>query len=97
MVGGAGNDVLIGDGDDDHFVFETGNGIDTVTDFQAGRRGGDVIDLSSWGFTSIDDLLITNDRAGTHIHLDGDRAGHDKVILLGVGANALHADDFIFS
>ena len=51
LIGGAGDDTLTGNAGDDVFVFASGHGSDTITDFDAGV---DKIDLSA--FTTIKEL-----------------------------------------
>ncbi|GAB5445748.1 Hint domain-containing protein [Gymnodinialimonas sp.] len=40
LDGGTGNDVLTGGDGDDTFIYQTGDGHDTITDFNAGNSGG---------------------------------------------------------
>ncbi|HEX9858990.1 MAG TPA: calcium-binding protein, partial [Paracoccaceae bacterium] len=57
LFGGKGNDMLTGGGGADRFVFNTGDGHDTITDFQ---NGIDRIDLRGWSaVTGINDLRNT--------------------------------------
>ena len=49
LTGGAGVDRMAGNGGADVFVFATGSGTDTVTDF---TDGADRIDLSAYGFAT---------------------------------------------
>ncbi|MSO89856.1 MAG: tandem-95 repeat protein [Rhodospirillaceae bacterium] len=93
LIGGRGADDLIGGSGDDLFIFNPFSGIDRIRDFAA----GDAIDLTAWDFSSIDDLFIGQDGADAVIHLDGTMAGPDKIMLLGVSATSLDADDFIFA
>ncbi|MEN8918505.1 MAG: Hint domain-containing protein, partial [Octadecabacter sp.] len=57
LIGGAGGDVLTGGAGDDTFVYEPGDGNDTITDFNAGNTGAlddgdstnnDFIDMSGY-------------------------------------------------
>lgn len=50
LNGGTGNDELAGGANNDCFLFDTTDGIDTITDF---RSGFDKIDVSAYGFTFI--------------------------------------------
>ena len=63
IIGGAGHDYLIGGWGEDVFVFNEGDGRDTIIGFQDDH---DQIDLSSMGLGSFEDLegLIT--RLGAH-------------------------------
>lgn len=55
IIGGRGSDILTGNGGADRFVFDRGNGRDTIADFQQNR---DKIVVEG-GITSFDDLKIT--------------------------------------
>ena len=84
LNGGAGKDMLTGGKKADTFVFETGTGFDTVTDF---GKGDDIIDLVAFGFSDISDLTIDVSSDGTHIDLgDG-----DMVLLQGYDAPLTNA------
>ncbi len=87
--GGVGNDVLIGGAGADHFVFASGDGIDTVYDF---TRGSDVIDLSTFGLTfeQLQTLFVQTDSNG-QIHL----ASGDIIVLNNVTMADLGASDFV--
>ena len=54
VVGGRDDDLLSGGAGADRFVFEAGDGQDVITDF---LRGGDVLDLSDFGFDDLADVL----------------------------------------
>ena len=101
LRGGAGDDILNGNGGRDKlwgglgadtFVFASGNGKDTVKDFQAGE---DSIDLTNWGkVKSFTDLI--NNHASNH---DGDvwiSAGRDLLIIEDIKKGQLDASDFLF-
>ncbi len=89
LVGGRGNDKLTGGSGSDIFVFQKGNGRDTVTDF---RHGVDEIDLRR--------LPGVNDMSGISLRQSGDDAivkyGSDILVLKGVNASDLDSNDFIF-
>lgn len=96
LQGGAGSDLIDGgDGSDrisggsgaDTFLFETGSGHDTITDF---TQGEDVIRIDRAGISDFDDLEIVADGSGARIVLGADS------ILLSVSAAALDASDFLF-
>ena len=95
LYGGEGNDTLIGgDGggrwlDQDTFVFEAGDGNDTITDFDA----SDVIRFEgiTGGFEGLD---IWKRLGGGVIVGYGDRG--DTITLLGVSVSSLDASDFSF-
>ncbi|MCY0154078.1 VCBS domain-containing protein [Hoeflea alexandrii] len=88
--GGAGNDMLTGGLGDDTFVFILGDGVDTVTDFDDGL---DLVDVSSFGFVSVDDLIFTQD--GTDAVItglgDGQEIRLDNTLVADLGN-----DDFNF-
>jgi VCBS repeat-containing protein len=88
--GGAGNDMLTGGLGDDTFVFILGDGVDTVTDFEDGL---DLVDVSSFGFASVDDLIFTQD--GTDAVItglgDGQEIRLDNTLVADLGN-----DDFNF-
>ena len=83
--GGTGNDLLAGGADWDTFVFDTGDGMDTIVDFVS---GGDTIDLSATGLT-FGDLVITTTASGTTVAY-----GSDSIFLKGVAS--VNASDFAF-
>lgn len=96
LQGGAGSDLIDGgDGSDrisggsgaDTFLFETGSGHDTITDF---TQGEDVIRIDRAGISDFDDLEIVADGSGARIVLGADS------ILVSVSAAALDASDFLF-
>jgi Ca2+-binding RTX toxin-like protein len=45
IVGGSGDDALTGGAGNDRFIFKTGFGLDTVTDFTARAASDDVIEI----------------------------------------------------
>ncbi len=63
LVGGKGNDVLTGGGGLDTFRFTTGDGKDTITDFDQFRDTIEILD----GAESFDDLMIT--QAGDNVRI----------------------------
>lgn len=93
LDGGKGADMLTGGLDADRFVFRTGNGIDTVTDF---TKGMDYIDVDGVkGYGSFADLAshITQHGANTWIDFDSGQ----RLVLDHVTATTLTADDFEFN
>ncbi len=96
ITGGAGNDILSGGAGDDTFVFETGSGQDTITDFD---MGDDDLD----GFTN-DQLDVSGllDAQGNPLHagdvmVTDDGSGNalltfptgESVVLWGVAPSAI--------
>ncbi len=70
LIGGAGNDILIGGGGHNTFVFNKGDGSDTIFDF----KSGDHVQLNGYGFadaTAADAALS--------------QQGNDVVLTLGGG------------
>lgn len=100
--GGRGNDVLDGGADNDRleggsgrdtFLFRRGTGSDIVADFAAGVEGGELLDISDFGITGIDQLELEEDGPNTVIDLgDG-----DLITLEGVAPNELVAENFVFA
>ena len=92
ITGGMGTDHLTGGTGADTFVFKTGFGKDTVTDFQ---NGTDRFDIRDWAaITGIADLKahhVTVSGADLIIH-----AGSDSLILKDTGLAELTASDFMF-
>jgi Ca2+-binding RTX toxin-like protein len=92
LDGGLGNDILTGGADADLFIFRTGDGRDTVTDFD-GKL--DTMDLSGMkGIKNFSDLKQNHiEVAGDHITIVD---GNDKIELDGVTKTDLTHDHFIF-
>jgi Ca2+-binding RTX toxin-like protein len=92
LDGGKGNDMLTGGAGADRFVFVTGDGNDTITDF---THGSDVIDLHGYGVTDFATLetLMYQDGANLLIALDA----QNHITLQGVTIAQLSAGDFAFS
>ena len=92
LESGSTDDILMGGGGADTFVFEPGNGRDTITDFTVDT---DKIDLTAFtGITSLDDLVYWQSGGDTLIYLRWDGGG--TIRLEGVSPDDLDADDFIF-
>jgi Ca2+-binding RTX toxin-like protein len=92
LDGGKGADLLTGGLDADRFVFHTGDGIDTVTDFTMGEDYIEVDHVA--GYSSFADLSqhITQHGANTWIEFDHGQ----RLVLDNVTANTLTANDFEF-
>jgi hypothetical protein len=89
-----GNDRLTGGKGNDLFVFKTGDGRDTITDFHHSQH--DRIDLSGVdGIASYRDLVKNHmtEGQGTIIISDGDG---DTITLLHTSLGDLHKGDFVF-
>jgi serralysin len=93
LTGGGGNDTLTGGSGDDRFVFASGFGDDTITDFTAGSGSDDALDFSSYGYSIYTDLLSNISLADV-----GGNAvitiGSDSLTLTGVTVASLDVDDF---
>ncbi|WP_372572349.1 spondin domain-containing protein [Ruegeria jejuensis] len=93
LDGGIGDDTLIGGTGRDTFQLRRNGGSDIVADFGAGAEGGDFLDVSDFGVTSIDDLDIVQDGPNTVITLSEDT----QVTLENVAPNELVAENFVFA
>lgn len=88
LSGGLGNDVLTGGSGSDVFLFETGWGTDTITDF---TRKQDKLDLTGvTGAHTLSDLVVTQSGADAVVAYGG-----NSIVLTGVAAATLTASDFI--
>lgn len=92
LYGHKGNDILTGGADADIFHFSTGDGHDTVTDFE---NGLDTANISGWkAISDFDDMMQH------HIEFkNGDAiitAGHDSLTLKGLAEADVDAGDFFF-
>jgi Ca2+-binding RTX toxin-like protein len=92
LDGGLGADMLTGGQGSDTFIFKTGYGHDTVTDFQ---NGHDHIDLSGWA--AIKDF---QDLEAHHLSVSGNdlviTAGADTLTIEHMAKAQLDASDFVF-
>ncbi|MEM6618272.1 MAG: M10 family metallopeptidase C-terminal domain-containing protein [Pseudomonadota bacterium] len=87
LTGGKGRDRLTGGAGDDVFVFASGHGEDTVTDFSLGEDRIDLSDLA----TGFGDLTLTDLGGAAQVAI-----GAVTVTLNGVLVANLGADDFVF-
>lgn len=92
LSGGEGNDHLTGGKGGDRFLFKTGWGVDTITDFS----GNDRLDLRG-----LDSVVNWKDLVNNHMYQDGsdvviDGWNGDEIILEGVKMAELNAGDFLF-
>lgn len=90
LNGGAGNDTLHGGGGMDFFIFDKGTGKDKVLDF---KWQYDKLDLSDFGFSSIDEVLDAAERKGGSTYID--LGNGDRVQLVGVKEWQLSYDNII--
>ncbi|MEM9349621.1 MAG: fasciclin domain-containing protein [Pseudomonadota bacterium] len=91
LEGGTGRDILAGGRGEDTFVFQAGDARDVIVDF---KQGEDLIDLTAFGFEDGFDDIAHNIRDRGHdteIKLE-----HTRIVLEGIDAHDLSADDFLF-
>lgn len=81
IQGGAGNDKLTGGEGADTFVFAKGDGKDTITDFEAGKHGTDVIEFGKNLFDNYADVIAhaKDTDTGLLISYDGGKLTLDDV------------------
>jgi Ca2+-binding RTX toxin-like protein len=93
LTGGAGDDALTGGSGDDRFVFASGFGADTISDFTAGSGSDDTLDFTSYGYTTYSEVLsnISIADVGGNAVLT---IGSDSLTLTGVTSSSLNVDDF---
>jgi hypothetical protein len=95
LSGAAGNDHLTGFGGADTFVFKSGDGHDTVTDFAAAGKHHDMAALLFDGIDSFADLKGHMSQHGHDVLLTLDN--DDVLTLKHVDTHDLSAADFSFS
>jgi len=97
LAGGRGDDRLDGFAGDDTFVFNTGDGRDTISSFN--RLGNDRVILNVDGINSFEDLLATarviNGNGGDLVRFDFGNG--DRLSIFTESFEALTADDFLFN
>ena len=91
LEGGAGADTMDGGIGVDTFVFASGHGTDTITDF---RNGQDLVDISAFGLSDLDDLALASVADGVAIDLAAHGGG--TILLEGFDIANLDATDFLF-
>lgn len=87
LTGGTGRDSLVGGSGADRFVFERGDGSDTITDFQIGF---DMIEIGA-GASRFSQLDISRDGADTIVEFS-----NVSITLEDVRPGQLDPDDFLF-
>lgn len=95
ITGGAGADVLSGGAGNDTFIFASGFGNDTITDFTAGAASDDVIEFKGvTGATTYAEVLALAADDGTDTTITVDAS--NSIVLQNVVVADLAADDFRF-
>lgn len=93
LEGAGGDDTLTGGLGNDAFYYRAGSGDDSITDFTPGPESDDFLDFSVHSTLKPGDLAVQTQGADTLISLPGG----DSILLKGVAAGSLHADDYRFS
>jgi beta-glucanase (GH16 family) len=91
----AGNDLFVGNGSHDTFVFAPNFGNDVINDFSAGSRGHDVIQFSMSVFDSFASVLAHATQVGQDVVIAADAT--DSLTLKNVKLAALDKTDFHFA
>lgn len=93
IIGGTGDDDLVGGIGGDTFVYDTQTGgQDRILDYAV--NGGDVVDLLNTGITNLADLLTLATQDGPDAVFDF--GGGNTLRLANVTLDELDADDFLF-
>ncbi len=91
----AGDDTITGGAGNDTFMFASGFGNDTITDFTAGAASDDVIEFNAvTGATTYAEVLALAADDGTHTTITVDAS--NSIVLQNVQVADLAADDFRF-
>lgn len=93
--GGSGNDLLTGGAGNDKFVYDAREfGADTITDFS----GGDKIDLSGLGVSSLADLTPFMSQVGSNVQISLFYAGFtESITVQNATLASLTASSFVFN
>jgi len=89
-----GNDIFVGNGHPDTFVFASNFGHDVIKDFAAGSRGNDTIQFSKSEFDSFASVLSHASQVGQDVVIS---AGNDSLTLKNTKIGALNSHDFHFA
>jgi hypothetical protein len=90
----SGNDLFVGNGHPDTFVFASNFGQDVIKDFAAGSRGNDTIQFSKSVFDSFASVLSHASQVGQDVVI---LAGDDSLTLKNTKLGALNSHDFHFA
>jgi Ca2+-binding RTX toxin-like protein len=91
----AGNDLFVGNGGHDTFVFAPNFGHDVIKDVSAGWRSHDVVQFSKSVFDNFADVLAHATQSGNDVVIAAGTA--DSLTLKNVKLAALDKADFHFS
>jgi len=97
LAGGTGRDILDGGLGDDTFIFNEGDGFDSIRNFDL--LGNDVIELNVDGINTLDDFLgtLTNVRdAGDAVNATFDFGDGDRLSITLESVESLTSEDLIF-
>jgi hypothetical protein len=94
LVATGGNDVLVGTGHSDTFVFAPNFGNDVIKGFVAGGAGHDTIQFSQSVFDSFASVLSHASQVGQDVVIS---TGADSLTLKNTKIGALHGYDFHFA
>jgi hypothetical protein len=90
----SGNDLLVGNGHSDTFVFAANFGHDVIQDFVASGKGHDAIQFSKTVFDSFASVLSHASQAGQDVVIS---TGSDTLTLKNTKLGALNSHDFHFA
>jgi Ca2+-binding RTX toxin-like protein len=90
----SGNDLLVGNGHSDTFVFAANFGNDVIQNFDASGQGHDTIQFSKSVFDSFASVLSHASQVGQDVVIS---SGSDTLKLLNTNLSALHSQDFHFA
>jgi Ca2+-binding RTX toxin-like protein len=93
IEGRAGSDMLTGNAGNDIFVFGTGFGQDTITDFASGAGAGDVMEFFGL-FADFAAVQAASAQVGSDVQITLDAA--TRILLQNVTLANLNQDDFLF-
>ena len=90
----SGNDILVGGGQADTFVFAANFGRDVVKDFKASGTAQDTIQFSKSVFDSFASVLSHASQDGPDVTIS---AGNDTLTLKNTTLSSLNSNDFHFA
>jgi Ca2+-binding RTX toxin-like protein len=94
LTGTAGDDVLVGRGSADTFVFAQDFGQDVIKDFRASGANHDTIEFSKSTFADFDSMLANAQQVGHDVVIT---SGTDSLTLKHTNVSSLSAQDFQFA